>query len=150
MEAPELRGVNEIAEALEGKAKEPTVDPRDSKEYTFKVNWTSPRGETFAGEFTNRILSFGDRRRKAVLRSQLLAGQPAISFEFTDRDRETTIAHLKVSLVKFPKWAEDLDQLFDEELLYVIWEEVASHEARFFRLAAPAERSEECTTESGG
>ena len=44
------------------------------------------------------------------------------------------IAHMTFSLQELPSWAEDLRQLHDAAIIFALWENVRSHETRYFRL----------------
>lgn len=132
---PELKSAAQIVSELEGqadKAEDENIDPREAKEYTFDFSYTDARGKTWAGKFTNRILTIRQRRQVKVMKAQLSGGLSVASLDADVWEMNEMIAHLSVSLAKpVPEWARDLEALFDEQIVIKLYEEVALHEATF-------------------
>jgi len=140
MTVPELQSAAEIVSSLKGETKDPKdapVDPRDEPVYEFDFAHTDPRGKVWRGHFKNRILTIKQRRLVKVTKAQLAGGVPMAALDADAWEMNEIIAHLSVSLdpsVKgFPDWANNLEDLYDERLVFKLYEEVALHEARFSR-----------------
>lgn len=126
----------EIRQTMVPQEKEPVIPPevslKGNREYTFWFDWTSPSGKNYQGEFTNRVLSLGDKSAAGVLRAKLAGGMPLASLDDITVEINLIISHLTFSLVKRPEWASgDLRELDELALLQAIYEEVVSHEATF-------------------
>lgn len=130
-----IKPASQLAAELRGETESQldTGDPRDQKEFTFELSYTDPRGKRWSGRFTNRILSILDRQRVKVLKARMSGGLPVAALDADIWTLNEMIAHLSISLIKRPIWAEELTDLYDEDLIGQIYEEVAAHEARFFR-----------------
>ena len=111
----------------------PGEDPRDKEEYPFKFRWTDSRGKLWQGDFVNKILNIEEQQQRAVFQSTLQGGLPYESFSSMQRSLNTAVAHMSYSLIKRPKWAENLRGLLDRDLVFELGEEVTSHEDRFWR-----------------
>lgn len=126
---------DEIVEQDPG-AKVMALDPNDPKgreEYTFRLRWTDGRSKLWEGEFTNKILSIGERQMAGTLRARF----SNVAFDRLDAltsEINFITAHLTFSLKDKPEWAKNLRDLKDIALIQAIYEEVASHEATFFGL----------------
>lgn len=107
-------------------------DPKLQREYSFTLNWEDGRGKVWDGEFTNKILTIRERQQAGVMCSRLNGGLPAGSLDILTDSNNMILSHLTFSLTKKPEWANNLFDLLDVALLQAIYEEVASHEARFF------------------
>jgi len=138
-EIPELKSAVQLAAELRGEDDhpiDPESDPKDSERYVFDFKYRDSRGKVWSGKFTNRILKVGQRRMLKILKAQLSGG---VSVQALDADGwllNGMLAHLQLSLERnsdFPKWAEDLEALYDERIIEALYEEVASHEAIFRR-----------------
>lgn len=146
---PELKSATQIAAELDGGADtpDPTEDPRDSKEYTFEFSHTDVRGKRWFGKFTNRILTIKKRRQVKVLKAQMAGGVSVAALDVEAWEINEMIAHLSVSLDRrsgnIPKWALDLEDLEDSQIVEKLYVEVASHEARFHRRDTIVSASEE-------
>jgi hypothetical protein len=112
---------------------EPGEDPRDKEEYPFVFNWTDSRGKVWHGNFVNRILDVQKRQESGVLQATLQGGLPFEAFTPFHRDLNVAIAHMTYSLTKREKWAKDLRKILDPDLILALFEEVALHEATFWR-----------------
>ena len=136
---PELKSAVEIAAELTGESKETSepVDPRDATTFVFKFSHTDARGKIWSGKFTNHILTVRQRRLMKITKAQLAGGVPLSALDADAWELNECIAHLAVSLDRaadgFPKWAENLEDLYDETIIFKLYTEVASHEARFHR-----------------
>ena len=106
-------------------------DPKSQKQYSFHVRYVDAGGEIWEGDFTNKILSIKDRQLVGVIRARLGGGLPAGTLDPLTEEINLMAAHMGVSLVKRPKWADDLQALDCVRLLQAIYKEVASHEAKF-------------------
>jgi hypothetical protein len=114
------------------KGPEEKADPRDAKVWTFNFVWTDGRRKTHEGVFTNRILTIGQQQQVAILEAKLCGGMPFESIDQATRSINHAIAHMTYSLTSTPPWARDLRKVEDPMLVIAIYQEVASHEARFF------------------
>lgn len=109
-------------------------DPRDEDEWTFQFSWTDPRGKTYTGTFTNKILTMGEQQSMAALITRFTAGAPWDALLPDVQITTRAIAHMTFSLTKRPPWASDLRKVKDPALILALWGRVASHETRYFRL----------------
>jgi hypothetical protein len=107
-------------------------DPKLNEEYEFDFCWKDKRGHKWEGHFKNKILSIGEQQAVGILRSRLGGGIPIESLDLMTNELNLIIAHLSISLIVKPKWAEDLRSLKYIDLLQDLYKEVASHEAMFF------------------
>lgn len=134
---PELKSASELAADIQGKNTKPELeiadDPKDQKEYTFEFSFQNRRGKRWKGTFINRILSIRQKQQVKVLKAQLSGCLPVQSLDADIWALNEIIAHMTISLIKRPDWADELTDLYDEELLEALYKEVASHEAFFHR-----------------
>jgi len=132
---PELKSAAQLAAEIKGDSESisPTADPRDVKEFSFELDYTDARGHAWTGKFKNRILTIGEKRKAKILKAQLSGMAPVSALDTDVWDMNGLLAHLQFSLIEKPEWAKDLEKLDDEGVVYKIWEEVDSHEARFHR-----------------
>lgn len=128
----------------------PEADPMDEPEWTFEFSFTAPRGKVFAGTFTNRILSVGETQDVGSLRGRMANGVPWAQLDPTTAALNQAISHMRLSFwdterknFRGPAWARDLRKLFDHEVIWLLWEKVRAHEARFFRLGEDQAGGEE-------
>lgn len=139
-ELPELKKASELAAEIQGKsvesAVEDGVDPRDQREYSFNFSHKDRRGKTWRGSFINQILTIRQRQQAKVLKAQLSGGVPIQALDADIWALNEMVAHMTISLIKRPDWAEELTDLLDEDLIDALYKEVASHEAFFYRRAA--------------
>ncbi len=138
--APELRPATELAANITGESKVEEVaesDPRDSVNFPFDFDHKDPRGKRWAGKFTNRILSIKQIRQVKVLKATLAGNLPVSALDQDIWVFNEMLAHLTISLDRsasdFPKWADKLEDLYDEEIITKLYEVVMNHEARFHR-----------------
>lgn len=127
---------DEEKKAEKEKPPEKKADPRDKETYTFNFKWTSGRGVTYSGTFTNKILAIGEKQQVSVLESNFNGGQPYDSIESMQQIINRGIAHMTFSLVSREKmvpkdWAKNLRKLHDENLVIALFGEVSAHEAIF-------------------
>lgn len=131
-----------LDDAHEHLSAESEETPPISKEYTFHVDIKSG-GTLYSGAFTNRILTVGE---KVVVNSAAIRynqGLPLESLTFDHRELVQAISHMTESFrtkrgsgerkFRGPKWAKNLFDVEDEEVIRVLWNEVQAHEARYFR-----------------
>lgn len=129
IEAALQKGRQVEAEQKE-KATEAIAKPVD-RIHHFKIDMFSRwEGERVRGAFSTTILSNRMMIRVGVIKSQLLAAAAGSVDYFTTQMAEK-MAHLEVCLIDKPKWFEPLT-CEDREVLDSVYEEVASHEARFW------------------
>lgn len=136
--AEPLKSAAELVADIRGETADPEskpdTNPKAQKTYTFQFEHIeSGTGKVRKGSFTNHVLTLGQRRQVGVIQAQLSGGVPWGSLSPFDRDLIMTLAHLTVSLdpVKRPKWAQNLEGLYDQAILDKLYEEVAAHEATF-------------------
>jgi len=137
---PELKSATQIAAELNGDAADTpdtSEDPKAGKEYTFSFSHTDPRGKLWAGKFTNRILTVKQRRIVKITKAQLAGNVPMHALDADIWEMNEMVAHLSISLNRnakdFPKWALDLEDLYDEQIIVKLYAEVDSHESTFRR-----------------
>jgi hypothetical protein len=116
-------------------------DPKLNEEYEFDFCWKDRRGNKWEGHFKNKILSIAEQQAVGILRSRLAGGIPIESLDLMTNELNLIIAHLSISLIVKPEWAEDLRSLKHIDLLQDLYKEVASHEAMFFGDVEPKENS---------
>lgn len=154
MEAAPLKSADELAADLRGdnaddEQDEQKKDPKACGTYTFDFEAVeSGTGKTRKGKFTNHVLNAGMIIQRGVLQAQMSGGVPWNSLAPVDQELISTRAHLAISLdlKKRPKWAKNLDALFDLNIIFKLYDEVASHEATFH---GPEEDQEEGEGDSG-
>lgn len=130
-----------LEETIESQKEKVVDDPKLNEEYEFDFNWKDKRGNKFGGHFKNKILTIGEQQAVGVLRSTLSGGVAPSSLDLMTNELNLMIAHLSISLIVKPKWAEDLRKLKHIELLQELYQEVASHEAMFFGDGESSENS---------
>lgn len=108
-------------------------------QHTFTINHKSELdGKQYTGTFTCKKLSVQDTARLGVRLTQLNGGmhfdddRPGYGVDAQTNGLNHMIAVLEITLVNKPAWF-DLDEIFDMELLSVVYQEVASFEAKFRR-----------------
>jgi hypothetical protein len=125
------------------KEESPKDDPKLEREYTFEITHTDRRGGMKSGRFTNKILNLGERHKMGVLRARLANGVPLSHLDELTSELNFMTAHLQLSLIEKPEWANDLFALDDITLLQKIFGEVADHEATFLGLGTDSTAGEE-------
>lgn len=136
----ELRAETEeaVSKAVEKPAEPKLDDPRLQREYTFPFRFVDGAGRVYEGTFTNKILGRGEKQGVAVLNARFSNGLPQESFAVHDRMLNRAMAHMTFSLIQRPKWADNLLDLDDDDLVFALYEEVAQHEERFRGRPSPA------------
>lgn len=139
--------VDEADKKLNAKEEEANVgpNPRDAEEYPFSIHYVDARKKVWKGDFVNKILTIRERRLTGPLQAKLLLGEDLASLPKSAVELAAIQAHLTYSLKEAPAWLDDVDNLNDPQILYAIYEEVASHEAYFHRGAedqSPSKESE--------
>lgn len=138
---PELGDSATVAARVTGRDKADQVgesqDPRDAKRYTFPFEYTDARGKVWRGTFTNNVLTVGQYRQVKIIKANLNAALPVSALDASTWELNEMVSHLMVSLDQeaegFPAWAKKLDDLYDARIIEALYQEVASHEARFHR-----------------
>ncbi len=119
-------------EDKEDKARaEVVANPKSNDRYSFEINYTDGRGKQWKGEFETKILTIGEREISGLIQARKKGNSNIESFSALTIELHLMISHLQCSLTKRPKWAENLEELYDFGILQEIYEEVASHEAFF-------------------
>lgn len=100
--------------------------------HTFTLDYTDQRGYHWSGNFKTHVLSIKERTIVGLTRARLSGGVHPDQLDVTTLSLLEMQAHLAVSLDEHPDWAEDLSSFNDVGVIASIYEEVASHEARFW------------------
>lgn len=108
-------------------------------EATFTIDYTSPAGKRYYGEFTNRILTVGQKIKVDVVRARRMLGAPREAMTDSIMGLLLMVTWMEESLVSRPKWAEDLLSIREEVLVESAFEKIAEHERCFHRRAKIAE-----------
>lgn len=119
---------------------EVTEDPRDNELYPFNLDFTDSRGKRHHGRFVNKIQTIGMRQKIGILQAKLAGG---VSYDLLDPETlyvNRVVATLAHTLVEKPKWANDLINMVDWELVMAIHAKTVDHENHFFR-RGPTETS---------
>lgn len=127
------------------------TDPRDKEAYFFAFKYEDLKGRKYTANFTNHILSIGEKMNVAALESSFNSGQPYDSIEPIQQIVNRGVAHMTFSLKKrenqVPKgWADNLRSLKDGDLILALFGEVSAHEGTFHGRT----KSEEGSTEEEG
>lgn len=117
--------------APEDASKEDPDNPLGEIEYTFDLDYKDARGKTWRGAFTDKILTLGNRQAVEIVRARYHGGLSMESFSQEAVERNLMLAHLNYSIVKRPKWAEDLRGLYDPGIVSAIFAHAAEHEDFF-------------------
>lgn len=147
----EAPSTDELRQLVETSANPVTAaekdDPRDKEVWSFHLDWTDARGKRWDANFTNHILSMGQQQQVSAFKSRCMGGVPWDSVEPQMRLINSAVAHMEFSLEagddKRPDWARDLRSIKDPALVLALWDQVTSHEGRFFRLDPPEEEGRE-------
>lgn len=119
-------------EDKEAKERAAVVDnPKSKDRYTFEIDYKDGRGKQWKGEFETKILTVGEREISGLIQARKKVNSNIESFSALTIELHLMLAHLQCSLTKRPKWAENLEELYDFSIIQEIYEEVASHEAFF-------------------
>lgn len=110
---------------------DPEDDPKAKEEYRFSFNWKDDRGKVWTGDFINKALTIAEQQAVAVMTASFGGAMPVGSMTDFMRTLNQAIAHMSYSLKKKAAWAKDLRKLHDPDLIFALYEEVASHEATF-------------------
>ena len=141
--------LDEIAEEIEQKAEKKEespfkneTDPRAHPVWTFDFKWEDETGRKLEGTFTNKVLTIGDRQKKAIIQAKLNGEIPINSLDPGIVEVNEMIAHLTCSLTNTPPWAKNLLDLTSVRLLEGLYLEVLGHEHYFHFHRAPTLSSE--------
>ncbi len=118
---------------VEEKAPPPRVDVMRNFTIDIVINH-----ERFVGEFTNRVLSAGQRSMMGSAAAALAMGQPYESLDPFTREWNEMLAHMNLSLLKRPDWFKDLAGIMYPELVDLVYGEVVKHERMFRGLGGDA------------
>lgn len=106
-------------------------DPKLSREYEFDLDYTGPTGRRYRGHFKNHILTIGEHAQVSFMRSRMLGGVPWVSLDENDKALAEMVCHMTQSLEGDAKWAKNLSDLADVDVVEALYEEVRGHEATF-------------------
>jgi len=105
----------------------------------FHIDYKSELDDTrYQGTFTCKKASIQDRIQIGVIRAQLNGGmhydpeKPGYGIDEATDDFNSMVAHLRTVLTVVPSWW-NLDEIGDVTLIYMVYKEVAEHEASFRR-----------------
>lgn len=130
-------------EAKPEEKEEDKPDERRNEVYPFQFEYKDDNGKVWKGGFVNHALNIGTKGRVGIAFSALNGGQPISSIPSDTLLSHRAIAHMTFSLKERPPWAKNLATLFDEEIIYALFAEVAEHERVFHgRAAAPGDGEE--------
>lgn len=136
---PDLSEIAAEVQAVEKPAEPSAPDPRENESWSFQFTFADPSGRTFEGEFTNKILTVGERTRAGLICARLRNNTPASALEAEAAALTSALSHLELSLVKRPKWAEKLDKLVSPFVVLELWDRARGHEDYYFRHGSTAE-----------
>ena len=122
------RAINEAMAPSKPAEKRP--EPQ-AKNYTFEVDWMSPQGRRYHGEFEAHILSVKESIAVGILRAQLCGGVAPSALDVGTLDMTEMVATLEVCVDNGPDWAKDLVGIYEQDLVWEIYKEVRDREARF-------------------
>ena len=113
--------------------------PKSNKK-TFRIDYTDPEGQKFEGAFTCKRQTIRDKSTIAVRTTEINGGFYCVT---DDNDNYTgqgidpntvvfnrAIATLETVILSKPQWF-DLDEMYDENLVSMVWKEVRDFESSF-------------------
>jgi hypothetical protein len=109
---------------------------RQDTTHTFTINYTSGDGTNYRGQFVTKKLSIRDVAAMGVRKAQLNGGMhhdpsnPGHGVDFNTDEFNQMMAHLEIAIVSAPPWW-DLNNIFDVQVMAVVWEEVVKFETSF-------------------
>lgn len=124
-------GMSQTALEAAGVAQPSEKRKKAQREKPFHVHFQSADGAVYDGDFTNKILSLGQRSVVGALQAKFADGVPYETLDYDTRRLNEMVAHLSVSLVRRPDWFKDIAGIYDVDLLQVVYAEVLTHEAEF-------------------
>jgi hypothetical protein len=132
----ELKGKADEAGRAINEAMAPSKPPEKKTEpqpenYEFPVDWKSPQGRRYHGEFKAHIMSVKDFLAVGILRAQLCGGVAPVAFDSGTLDMAEMVATITVVIDSGPDWAKDLVGLKVHGLIWEIYKEVRIRENRF-------------------
>ena len=115
-----------------------TVPQKDPKElarlnelYSFTFDWTDARGRRYHGQFTNKVLTIGEKKLVGAMRARAAGNAPVEALLSHTVDLIYVTTWMEISLQDRPAWFKNIEQLHDENLVYRVWQEVTAHEDTF-------------------
>ena len=106
---------------------------KSKKDYTFFFRYETKRGKVYEGQFTNHILTNDQKWAMEGIVSRVFDCVPLNTISPVARYIAHCAVHLDMSLDKErPKWAENLGNLTDEDVVTMLYREVTTHEDIFF------------------
>ena len=100
--------------------------------HAFDLDYTDQRGYHWSGKFRCHVLTIRERAAVGLTRSKLTANTPPEMIDASTLNILEMQAHLALALDDAPEWANELGEIYDVGVLGAIYQEVASHEARFW------------------
>ncbi|RYF11742.1 MAG: hypothetical protein EOO40_02705 [Deltaproteobacteria bacterium] len=100
-------------------------------EATFTVNYTDWRGKVYSGQFTNKVLTVGQKIKVDVLRARRMMNTPRDAMTDNIAGLLLMVSWMEESLTARPKWAANFWDLYDERIVEAVFTHVAEHE-KFF------------------
>lgn len=100
-------------------------------EATFTVNYTNQRGKVYSGQFTNRILTVGQKIKVDVIRARRMMNASRDAMTDNIAGLLLMVSWMEESLKSRPKWAENFWDIYDQEAVEAVFQHVASHERCF-------------------
>jgi hypothetical protein len=137
-----MREAKAKAEAAVQPPKKDAPDPKRARLYTFEFAYEDPHGKVWGGTFTNSILTIAQRVGVGTVRARMQAGVPVDALTDATFELIYMLSWMQHSFTQTPKWAEDLPNLLDEELIQALYTEVRAHEETF-RQRKPAKATSE-------
>ena len=122
------RKINEAIAPQKPGVQKPEVQ---STEYRFSVDWRSPQGRRYHGDFKAHIMTAKDSLTIGVLRAGLCGGVNPTSLDLGTYEMAEMIATLKIVLDDAPDWAKDLVGIHETDLIWEVYKEVKLREDRF-------------------
>jgi len=112
-----------------------------TKEYTFAFSYKDGHDKVWEASFKNTVASVRTQRAIGAHRVELNLNLPVATLDGVTSELNLILAHLActldVSANPEGHWSRDLEGLYDNNLLYRLYEEVIEHEATFLGRNAP-------------
>lgn len=129
-----LASIRAASQAQAEPAKADDDNPLAQERYAFSITYLDK-----TGVFENKILTLQDRIDVGLLQARLAQNTPWQALDEDTRYLVQVTAHLAGSLTKKPAWFS-LANLLDPAVAFLVYEEVARHEA-YFRGRRPPQKA---------
>jgi hypothetical protein len=120
-----------FAQALAPDAPNQAADPLSQRTAVLHVSYTNDRGERFDGQFTNQILTIGQRMAVEAARARMSGGVSPDAMSLRYFGLMMAMCWIKVSVTAGPEWIKNLSDSYDEGLVEAVWEQIDRHENTF-------------------